>query len=397
MVLSQSQWAQAQAKLPSEDRVSYTDYVAGQVPTTQPSAQTFDPASLGRYFGGVSATPTTTPVATPQGSGVTVLPPGGNNKQLTAEEIQALIAEGIKAGLEKQNKLDADFAQQQQDLLKQQQRANTTTAVEDFRASLQLAGLNPLADVVSNMILQDKTAAQIRLEITQTPEYASRFPGMAALQKQGKAVNEATYISMERGYDQILRANGLDVNVFGTTTKLGELIGNLVSPTEFENRVNLAVDHVNKQPDVLAALKDYYGISAATAVSYVLDPKLGMDIVTKEVRAAEIGAAATAGGFKFDKSPGGAAALESYIPMAGMDDLNSLKQTFGKARILADTQARLAQIEGGKYGELSAVNAVLGKDSQELLASQQRAEREAARFSGGSGVTGSSLKQASNI
>jgi hypothetical protein len=389
MVLSQSQWAQAQAKLPSEDRVSYADYVQGQLPTTTAPAFT-DPAALGRYFGGVSATPT--PAAT--STKAKALPePVVTPKVITQEDVDA----AVKTALDNQAKSNAASVQQQKDLLKQQQQANTTTAVEDFRASLQLAGLNPLADVISNMILQDKTAAQIRLEITQTPEYASRFPGMAALQKQGKAVNEATYISMERGFDQIMRANGLDVNVFGTTTKLGELIGNLVSPTEFENRVNLAVDHVNKQPDVLAALKDYYGISAATAVSYVLDPKLGMDIVTKEVRAAEIGAAATAGGFKFDKSPGGAGALESYIPMAGMDDLNSLKQTFGKARILADTQARLAQIEGGKYGELSAVNAVLGKDSQELLASQQRAEREAARFSGGSGVTGSSLKQASNI
>ena len=215
---------------------------------------------------------------------------------------------------------------------------------------------------------------------------------MAALAAAGKAVNEATYISMERGMVNVLKAYGLDDKVFGTTEKLGNIIANQVSVTEFENRVQMATDKVQKNPDVLASLNEYYGVDLAGAVSYLLDPKTGMDIVKKQVRAAELGAAAEM--YKFDLSK---AAAESYISVSGTSDLNALKESFGKARLLADTQTRLSQIEGTQYNELEAVAAQLGQDQQRQLESQRRALREQARFAGQSGVTSASLRKESSI
>ena len=271
------------------------------------------------------------------------------------------------------------------------------SAVELFRASLVEYGLGDLADEVDLMIKNDYSVSQIKLELPKTESYKTRFPGMAALAKAGKAINEATYISTERAYDTVLRANGLDTSVFGTTAKYGSYIASQVSPVEFETRVSIAANRVNKNSDVVAALNNYYGVSKSAAISYLLDPTLGLDIVQKEARAAEIGAAAAAANFSFGEGQVGAGVAESFINASGTQDLVSLKTEFGKARNLANTQAAIASIEGEKYSDLNAVTAVLAQDQQKILESQRRAAREAARFSGSSGISAGSLATESSI
>jgi len=325
------------------------------------------------------ATPAAKPAATPTGT-------------ITQADLDKAIQSGIDKALTANNlawqtKMDALTAK-----ANQASRDNTTTALQDFTASLNAAGLGTLAIAVNNMILEDKTPSQIRIDIVKEPAYKARFPGMEALSKAGKAVSEATYISMERGMVSVLKAYGLDDKVLGTTEKLGDVIANQVSVTEYENRVQLAADHVKKNPDVLAALNEYYGVDISGAMATFLDPKVGMDIVRKQVRAAEIGAAAEM--YQFDLTK---AQAESYINVSGTTDLNSLKQSFGKARTLATTQTRLTGIEGGKYDELESVATILGQDQERLLESQRRALREQARFAGQSGVTSASLRKESTI
>ena len=276
-------------------------------------------------------------------------------------------------------------------------RTAATTAIEDFRANLRLAGLGTLADKIDEYIKQDLTASQIKINLVGTDEYKARFPGMAALAKAGKAMNEATYISTEKAYDTVLRAHGLDTSLFGTTEKYGSYIASQVSPVEFETRVGIAADRVNKNSDVVAALNNYYGVSKTGAISYLLDPTLGLDIVQKEARAAEIGAAAAATNFSFGEGQVGAGVAESFINASGTQDLVSLKTEFGKARNLANTQGALASIEGEKYSDLNAVTAVLAQDQQKILESQRRASREVARFSGSSGISAASLTTESSI
>jgi len=272
-------------------------------------------------------------------------------------------------------------------------QANVGTAIEDFRASLKLAGLDTLVDTIDGYIKADMTAAQIKINLVGTQAYKDRFPAMDTLAKAGRAVNEATYISMERGYEQVLRAYGIDTATFGTRAQLGKYIGAEVSPVEFEQRVQIAKDRVDKNSDVTSALQDYYGVSKGGAIAFLLDPTLGMDIVKKEARAAEIGAAAIAAGFGEFKGKENVGVAESFVNASGTQDLMSLKAEFGKARNLANVQGNLAAIEGDKtYKDLNAVTAVIGQDTEELLRSQRRAAREAARFSGSTGVGTQSLK-----
>jgi hypothetical protein len=356
-----------------------------------------------------ATTPVTTPVTTPADAKVYTASDGTEFTDQNAYAVYAssLIAAGASAAA---NAAAADLAnsqmayqtqmynQQMADnarMMQENKRTATTTALDDFKSNLKFAGLDSLADVIDSYIKQDLTAAQVKINITKTPEYAARFPGMKALQDKNMAINEATYISMERGYDQTMRAYGLNTDVLGTRERLGGLIANQVSPVEFENRVSTAADRVSKNTDVLAALQNYYQISPSSAITWLLDPKVGMDLINKEIRAAEIGAAANQAGFKNF----GAGVAESFVNASGKEDLTALKTDFGKAFNFAQQQGRLEDIEGTdkSNNDISAIKTILEQNQSEMLQSQQRAQREVARFSGGTGVGNMSLRSASGI
>jgi hypothetical protein len=270
------------------------------------------------------------------------------------------------------------------------------TAQQDFKASLAELGLADLADAVDSLIRQDFTVAQIKLELPKQQAYKDRFPGMEALRAAGQAVNEATYISMERGYLQTLQAYGLDTKVLGSRKQLGTYVANLVSPREFEERVNLAATRVKDNADVISQFKVYYPeVDNAALTAYLLNPTVGMDIIKKQVRLAEIGAAAMDVGFGTGVSIVEAEELRGGV---GEQDYQTIRSAFAQAKVLSDQQARLARIEGTNYSQNEAIQGIVGKDIQSQMASQKRAERETmTRFGGRSGVTSTSLRSDTEI
>jgi hypothetical protein len=268
------------------------------------------------------------------------------------------------------------------------------TAQQEFRAALSQLGLGDLADAVDKMITDDKTVAQIKLDLPGTKEYKDRFPGMAALKAKGQAISEATYIANEKAMLQSATFYGID-KALVSRSLMGQYIGGENSPAEFERRVEMAANRVDKRADVVEAMTTFFpGVDKGGMIAYLLNPTIGMDIIRKQVRTAEIGASAKAGGFNV--GPEGSitgARAESLIDATGTKDLATLKAEFGQAGILGRTQARLAGIEGQGYDTFEAAQAVVGSDATSILASKKRAERESEfRFGGGSGVSGTSLR-----
>jgi hypothetical protein len=195
----------------------------------------------------------------------------------------------------------------------------------------------------------------------------------------------------------VLRSRGLDAAVYGSRSELGKYIGNFVKLPEFEERAALAADRVKKEPDVMKALGEMY-VTEADAIGYLLNPLKAMDVIKKQVRSAEIGAAAASARFMLGAdATARAREAEALIGATGTADVSMLKQEFGKARILADTQSSLAKLERENYNELEAVQAVVGGEQEKLLKSKRRAEREAMfRFGGQSGVGAYSLRSTTN-
>lgn len=297
---------------------------------------------------------------------------------LTPEQVQAMIAQAVSAAATSNTATQKAAAQ-----------AATGAAVDDLRSQLKTAGLESLVTVLDDAIRNDQTSAQIKDTIRASQAYKDRFSGMAALQAKGQAISEAQYIALESGYTDTLHAYGLDTKVFGTQQELGKYIANQVSAREFEERVNDAATRVKNNSDVTQALSNMYGVDASAATAYLLNPALGMDVIRKQVRASEIGAAATAA--KLSLGSTGieqAAKAEGLTTQIGGEDLNTLKKEFGQAAILAQTQGRLASIEGQAYTSDTAIQAAVVGDQSALLESQKRAQREAARFGGqGSYIT----------
>jgi hypothetical protein len=271
---------------------------------------------------------------------------------------------------------------------------NRRTAQQEFRAALSELGLGDLADAVDAMITEDKTVSQIKLELPKTQAYINRFPGMAALKSAGQAISEATYIANERAMIQAANAYGID-KALVSRDLLGQYIGGQIAPTEFERRAEMAANRVDKRADVVTAMTTFFpGVDKGGMITYLLNPTIGMDVIKKQVRTAEIGAAASAGGFTIGaKGAITGARAESLIDATGTKDLAQLKAEFGQAGILGRTQARLAGIEGQGYDTFEAAQAVVASDAASIMASKKRAEREAIfRFSGGSGVSATSLR-----
>lgn len=270
---------------------------------------------------------------------------------------------------------------------------NRKTAQQEFKASLTELGLGDLADVVDKMITEDKTSAQIKIDLPGTQAYKDRFPGMATLKAAGQAISEARYIDNERAMIQAANAYGID-KALVSRELMGQYIGGQIAPTEFERRVEMAADRVDKRTDVIEAMTTYFpGVDKGGLITYLLNPTIGMDVIKKQVRTAEIGAAAKAGGFTTGATGSiTASRAQSLIDATGTKDLATLKAEFGQAGILGKTQARLADIEGKGYDTFEAAQALVGNDAAAITESRKRAERESKfRFGGTSGVSSTSL------
>jgi len=324
------------------------------------------------------------------GGGTNIFNVFSNGKGGTYEEFVAFIPDD-EGGDDTESNLRAA------ELLTEEKRDRQRTALEEFVSILSGAGLKDLADEVNKMILDDKTAAQIKLEIRKTKSYEARFPGMKALSDAQRAITEGEYIDLETGMISVLRSRGLDAEVYGSRSELGKYIGNFVKLPEFEERAALAADRVKKEPDVMKALGEMY-VTEADAIGYLLNPLKAMDVIKKQVRSAEIGAAAASARFMLGADAAARAReAEALIGATGTADVSMLKQEFGKARILADTQSSLAKLERENYNELEAVQAVVGGEQEKLLKSKRRAERESMfRFGGQSGVGAYSLRSTTN-
>jgi hypothetical protein len=376
---------------PVWDATSSTWQPAGFTPatTTKTTVTTTNPATTQTTVTTtkpVSST-TTTPVAGSAygGSGSTADPFTVDGKPFTGSLFGSTYNNGVVVDT---------AAKTAEDIAKQ----GRLDARVEFGNTLKALGLpQNLVDELDNMIKQDYTKSQMYLELQKTPAWKERFPGMEGLAKAGKAVDAGTYISMEKGFLQTLDFYGIDKKLFGTTAELGKQIANLVSPKRFETVVALAAQDVENNPDVLAGLNLYYGVDKSAAISYLLNPEIGLDIIQRQARAAEIGAKAGKSQFAFGMTKEGSGVAESFINAAGTMDLQALDVSFQQARQLANTQTSIAATEGASYNDLSAVSAILGKDQAALLDSQRRAARATARFTGSSGLGSGSLKRESAI
>jgi hypothetical protein len=250
------------------------------------------------------------------------------------------------------------------------------------------------ATFISGQILNDVSTEDTLLKLYDQPAYKARFPGMAALRTKNRTISEANYIQLENQIVETLKFFDLPAGFYDNRTMLGSIIGNEVSPKEVQDRAQAAQDLAKStNPEIRTALKEFYNIGEGDITANFLNGDLAGPLLLKQARAAEIAGIAKVAGFsKFTNTEAqGLAEQDIYKNM----NLTDLTTAVGKAGTLADTQRRLAYIEKGTYSDREALQASVESDQQAILASQRRASRETARFSGSSGLGSASLKTGS--
>ena len=276
---------------------------------------------------------------------------------------------------------------------KQERRQSIYDTVASELTRLGLSSLiNPLKTLFESGISEGES---LRLALSQTPEYQTRFSANAKRIAAGlSALSPAEYIQLEDQYQNVMRNYGLPATYYtkdSTGKQIGfdELLGGDVSATELEERLITAQDRVLKSnPEVLQALKTFYpGINNGEILAYSLDPKNALKDIQRKVAAAEIGGAALAQGLA--TSAAGAEELAGF----GVTKLQA-QQGFADVAQMAPRGSALSEIYNeAPYNQATATAEVFGT-SGAAEATQKRKKLtalEQATFGGQSGLAQGAL------
>lgn len=176
-----------------------------------------------------------------------------------------------------------------------EQQASAKAMIE---ATLGVYGLDALATWAWGEYVNGKPVEQIMLELRQRPEYAARFPGMAALSKKGRAISEAEYIAIEKQYVSMFRQAGLPEGFYDSAEDFGAFIANEVSPQEMGQRLDVArVALYETPPAVREELARLYGLGAGDVMAFLLDATKALPIVQQKFAAGAAAAASKLSGY----------------------------------------------------------------------------------------------------
>lgn len=262
-------------------------------------------------------------------------------------------------------------------------------AISVLTARFSQYGLQSLVPKIKELAIGGATEATITLQLMETPEYEQRFRANKDRVKMGLSVlDPGDYLGLEDKYRQILRAYGL--RQFDNDDYVTQFIANDISAAELSSRVEVAVQRVqNADPAVLSTLTRFYGIGTNDLVGYVLDPTKQFQKIERQVAAAEVGAAARLQGFDVGVP------VAEQLAAQGITKAEAQKGYATIADILP-TAEKLSGIYGGTmegYGLAEAEQEVFNQLASAQRKRRKLIEREAAAFSGASGMGRTSLTQ----
>jgi LysM repeat protein len=250
-------------------------------------------------------------------------------------------------------------------------------------------GLSSLAPKILDFLQQGFGADTITTLLQQTPEYQARFSGNAERIKQGlQVLTPAEYLSTEASYKQLLRVGGLDPSL-QSQKQFADWIANDVSPTELQNRVNLAVQATTQAPPELISAFSQMGIHHGDLASYFLNKNTPMPQLQQKMNQAQIIQAGHQAGLKsVDTNAAGLYAQEGVT-------YNQAQSAYQKiAQVLPEAQ-KLSSIYGKQagYGQTEAEQETLGNSGTAQLKREALGQQEQATFAGKAGTGQKSFVQ----
>jgi len=266
----------------------------------------------------------------------------------------------------------------------------STTQNNAYNYLLQLFdsyGLGTLAPRILDLVQRGLDENSVSIELQNSPEYKARFKANEARRLKGLPVlSPAEYLATERSYRQIMSSAGLPAGFYDQHEDFTKWLEGDVSPKEIQDRVNLAMAKANSLDE---ATKDtfwrYHNLAPSDIAAFFLDQDRAVPQLEKISRTVDVGAAATRQGLSVDQSRAGE--LANSQQAANADLLYS--------NVARDTREgqKIAQIYGDTYDQRTAEDEQFFGLESAKRKKRDLSQKEAASFSGSSGVNQSSLSQ----
>jgi hypothetical protein len=264
-----------------------------------------------------------------------------------------------------------------------QQYTDRVDIMDTMRAKFKDLGLEALIPTIEKLAMDGATESTITLTLRESDAYKQRFAANEERKKAGLSVlDPSTYLKLEDGYRQTLRAYGL--TQFDNDSYVQQFIAKDVSPTELSNRVAAAVQRVQMaSPEVTKTLMDYYKIPQGDLVAYILDPKQQYLNIDRKIAAAEIGTQASRQGLQSN------AGVSESLASQGVTTEQAQKAYSTIADLLPNAE-KLSSIYGGQaeaYGQTEAEQEVFNSLASAQRKRQKLTSLEVGSFSGSSGTS----------
>jgi len=246
-------------------------------------------------------------------------------------------------------------------------------------------------------------------QLQNSDPYKQRFSGLVKLRDYNAknptnpvaVPSESQYLATEAQMKQILSPVA---SMYGDTIDavVGNLIGSQISPVEVQSRVNVANAWVmNTDPNVKAALQQYYGVDDTHLLQYALDPERGTSEIQKAAGTVQLGAEALANHVSITQQQS-EGLIQQLMANGQANDMQQAGQiasqklqdiTSGTATAYnpnagtLKNDLTLSKIEGGNLQAADVLGAALGTNTQAATDITGLKSRERARFNQGQGGT----------
>ena len=193
----------------------------------------------------------------------------------------------------------AELARQQAAADAERSRRAGQSAYDILLAEFSQYGLGSLVEPLKALIQSGPSSAELTLALRATDAYKKRFAANPERVKKGyTALNEASYLALEDGYQNVMRNYGLPASYY-TKDSMGRqegfeiLIGGDVTVPELEERIILGKNELLEAPvETRQAFTQFFpNITEGDILGYVLNPEKGLSEIKRKVSAAQIGGA----------------------------------------------------------------------------------------------------------
>lgn len=248
-------------------------------------------------------------------------------------------------------------------------------------------GLDSLAGKIYSYVKNGYSADTISILLQDTPEYKARFKGNEARLKAGLPVlSPADYINTENAYRQTLRASGLPTGFYDSNDDFTDWISKDVSPTEVQNRVDLATQATALANPYYKAALNQMGIDDGHMAAYFLDADKSLPLLQKAAATAAVGSAALSQGLAFNQAYAEQLATIGVTATQAQQGYQQVAQELG-------TMQNLGALYGQKFGQAEEEQSVFGTSAEAINAKASLVGREQGAFSGATGGAQAGLNQ----